>query len=53
MAAALVLAGCSGNDAGMSSMDHNSSAAPSAGQQAGHNADDVAFAQQMQGWLTA
>ncbi|AIG80446.1 Hypothetical protein AJAP_38300 [Amycolatopsis japonica] len=48
MAAALVLAGCSGNDAGMSGMDHNnSSAAPSSGQQAGQNADDVAFAQQM------
>ncbi|OLZ50177.1 DUF305 domain-containing protein [Amycolatopsis keratiniphila] len=48
MAAALVLTGCSGNDAGMSGMDHNnSSAAPSSGQQAGQNADDVAFAQQM------
>lgn len=41
--AALTLAACSGNDPGM---NHNP--APSAaGQQAGHNADDVTFAQQM------
>ncbi|MFI7119415.1 DUF305 domain-containing protein [Amycolatopsis sp. NPDC049868] len=43
MVAALGLAGCSGNDTGMSGMDHD----PPAGQQAGQNADDIAFAQQM------
>ncbi|WP_340682773.1 DUF305 domain-containing protein [Amycolatopsis coloradensis] len=48
IAVALVLAGCSGDDAGVSGMDHNnSSAAPSPGRQAGQNADDITFAQQM------
>ncbi|MFE0021148.1 DUF305 domain-containing protein [Amycolatopsis sp. NPDC059021] len=48
VASALVLAACGGND-DMSGMRHSSSPAPSAasGPQAGHNADDVAFAQQM------
>ncbi|MEU0795268.1 DUF305 domain-containing protein [Amycolatopsis sp. NPDC005961] len=44
---ALLLGACSGNDS-MSGMDHSSSApSSSAPAAAGHNADDVTFAQQM------
>jgi uncharacterized protein (DUF305 family) len=45
MTSAVLLGACSGNDS-MSGMDH-SSPAPSAQAAAGHNADDVTFAQQM------
>ena len=49
LASALFLGACSGNDSampGMSGMQPNPPAAGAA-QQAGHNADDVSFAQQM------
>jgi uncharacterized protein (DUF305 family) len=42
----VLLGACSGNDS-MSGMHSTSAPAPSSAQQAGHNADDVAFAQQM------
>jgi uncharacterized protein (DUF305 family) len=49
LASAVLLGACSGNDS-MSGMDHSSSApaaSSSAPAAAGHNADDIAFAQQM------
>jgi uncharacterized protein (DUF305 family) len=46
LASAVLLGACSGNDS-MSGMHSTSAPAPSSAQQAGHNADDVAFAQQM------
>ena len=49
LASAVLLGACSGNDSmsGMSGMPSTSAPAPAPGQQAGHNADDIAFAQQM------
>jgi len=49
LTSAVLLGACSSNDS-MSGMDHSSSApapSPSAQAAAGHNADDVMFAQQM------
>jgi uncharacterized protein (DUF305 family) len=46
LASAVLLGACNGNDS-MSGMHSTSAPAPSSAQQAGHNADDVAFAQQM------
>ena len=49
LAAAVLLGACSSSDSpsGMSGMPSTSAPAPAPGQQAGHNADDIAFAQQM------
>jgi len=49
LALALFLGACSGNDSGMAGMSgmQSSPSASGAAQQAGHNADDVSFAQQM------
>jgi uncharacterized protein (DUF305 family) len=49
LASALLLGACSGNDSAMAGMSGTQPSAPAAGaaQQAGHNADDVSFVQQM------
>jgi uncharacterized protein (DUF305 family) len=49
LASAVLLGACSSSDSpsGMSGMPSTSAPAPASGQQPGHNADDVAFAQQM------